>query len=427
MTVFASDLFNGTANQAIAAYRAAWLTIFGMTGGMSLSASGTRLRGNGGSAGFYLSDSPGPSPNYRVTGKFFITATTSGPQLGISGRVSADAATYYHARIVSGTGIQLVRFLNGTALTLATAPYTVAVNAEPVLALVMDGDQISVELNGAVVIPAVTDTAITEAGYIGVRALNNNSQLTLDEMSAETLDTGGGATTTTVSPAAAALMVTGYAPSVAQTANQAVSPAPAGLIVTGFAPMVTQTSGNAISPTPAALVVQGYAPLIEQTRTLEVSPAPAGLVVQGWAPTITQTGTQPLPEVTPVPSGGGGGGGSVREVRAFADELDRAHKPTKAEKKKRRQAIEAAVLELLPDEPAAERAAPVIAQAVARQLPTATWAPIRAMQPVALPPAVDDIVHARVAAWLEQQAHEAHQALLAELEDDFETELLLLG
>lgn len=424
MTVFASDLFNGTANDPIATYRPAWVTVFGMTGGMALSASGTRLRGLGGSAGFYLSDSPAPSPNYRVRGKFFITSTTSGPQLGISGRVSANAATYYHVRIASGVGIQLARYLNGTVTVLATYPYTVAVNAEPVLDLVMNGDQISVELNGAVVIPAVTDTAITEAGYIGVRALNNNSQLTLDEISAETLDAGGGATTTTVSPAAAALVVTGYAPSIAQTANQDVSPAPAGLIVTGFAPTVTQTSGNAISPTPAALVVQGYAPLIEQTRTLEVSPAPGGLVVQGWAPTITQTGTQPLPEVTPVPSGGGGGGGSIREVRAFAEELDRARKPTKAEKKRRRQAIETAVLELLPDVPAAEKAAPVIAQLVARTLPPATWAPVYGPRPVALPPAVVDDVHARVAEWLAEQEH---QALLAELEDDFEVELLLLG
>lgn len=424
MTLFASDPFNGTPNEAIATYRPAWKPVTGMTGGMALAASGTRLRGLGGSAGFYLSDSPAPSPNYRVRGKFFITSTTSGPQCGVSGRVSADAATYYHARIVSGGGIQLVRFLNGTALTLATAPYTVAVNAEPVLDLVMDVDQISVELNGTVVIPAVTDGTITAPGFIGVRMLNNNSQLTLDEISAETLDAGGGSATTTVSPAAAALVVAGYAPSIVQTANQAVSPAPAGLIVTGYAPTVTQTSGNAISPEPAALVVQGYAPTISQTQRVEVSPAPAGLVVQGWAPTITQTGTQPLPEVTPAPSGGGGGAGSVREVRAFAEELDRARKPSKTEKKRRRQAIEAAVLELLPDEPAAEKAAPVIAQMVARALPPATWAPVHGPRPVALPPAVVDDVQARVAEWLEQQAH---QALLAELEDDFETELLLLG
>jgi len=424
MTVFASDLFNGTANDPIATYRPAWVTVFGMTGSMTIASSGIRLRGQGGSAGFYLSDSPAPTPNYRVTGKFLITSLTNGPQFGVSGRVSSNSATYYHARIVSGTGIQLVRFLNGTALTLATAPYTVAVNAEPVLSLVMDGDQISVELNGAVVIPAVTDVSITESGYIGVRSLNNSTQLQLDEITASTLDAGGGSTTTTVSPGAAALVVTGYAPSIAQTANQALSPAPAGLVVTGYAPTVTQTSGNAISPTPAALVVQGYAPAITQTQRVEVSPAPAGLVVQGWAPTITQTGTQPLPEVTPAPSGGGGGGGNVREVRAFAEELDRARKPTRAEKKRRRQAIETAVLELLPDVPAAEKVAPVIAQLVARTLPPVTWAPVHGPRPVVLPPAVVDDVQARVAEWLAEQEH---QALLAEMEDDFEVELLLLG
>jgi hypothetical protein len=124
-----------------------------------------------------------------------------------------------------------------------------------------------------------------------------------------------------------------------------------------------------------------------------------------------------LPPAAP----GGGGAGSVREVRAFADELDRARKPTKGEKKRRKQAIEAAVLELLPDEPVAVQVAPVIAQIVARELPPATWAPVHGPRPVILPPAVVADVRARVAAWL------AEQQFLAELEDEFETELLLLG
>lgn len=423
MTVFASDQFNGTPGDPISTYRSAWIAITGMTGTAAITTSGTRVR-TGGTAGFMLSDSPAPSPNYRVTAKYYIASVTAGPSLGVCGRVSPSAQTYYHARIVSGAGVQLVRYLNGSATTLATAPYTVAVGAEPVVSLVMNGDQISVELNGAVVIAPVTDANITEAGYIGIRGINNTTQLSLDEITAETLDAGGGATTTTLSPAAAALVVTGYAPSIVQTANQDVSPAPAALIVTGYAPTVTQTSGNAISPAPAALVVQGYAPLIEQTRTLEVSPAPGGLVVQGWAPTITQTGQQPAPETMPTPGGGGGGGGSIREVRAFAEELDRARKPTRAEKKRRRQAIETAVLKLLPDVPAAEQAAPVIAQLVARTLPPATWAPVYGPRPVKLPPAVVDDVHARVAEWLAEQER---QALLAELEDDFEIELLLLG
>lgn len=123
----------------------------------------------------------------------------------------------------------------------------------------------------------------------------------------------------------------------------------------------------------------------------------------------------------PPAAGGGGGAGNVREVRAFADELDKVRKPTKGEKKRRKQAIEAAVLELLPDEPAAEVAAPYITQLVARNLPPATWAPVHGPRAITLPPAVVDDVRARVNEWL------AMQALVAELEDDFETELLLLG
>lgn len=311
-STFASDLFDGPPNTAISVYRAGWVAITGMTGTAALTASGTRLRTSG-TAGFLLSDSPAPSPNYRVIGKYFITSTTSGPQLGISGRVSPNAATYYHARIVSGTGIQLVRYLNGSALTLATVPYSVAVNAEPVLALVMDVNQISVELNGVVVIPPVTDDTITEAGYIGVRALDNQTQLTLDEISAETLDTGGGSTTTTVSPTAAALVVAGYGPSITQTASRAVSPATASLIVAGHAPTVLQSSAKTIAPAPAALVARGYAPAIVQTITRAISPAPGRLMVTGYAPSIGRTGTLAISPGT---------GGLV--VRGFAPAISQA-------------------------------------------------------------------------------------------------------
>lgn len=137
-----------------------------------------------------------------------------------------------------------------------------------------------------------------------------------------------------------------------------------------------------------------------------------------WATAGAPVVVQP-PAPTPAPVGGGGGAGSVRNVRAFADELDKASKPSRAQKKRRKQAIETAVLELLPDEPVAVRVAPIIAQVIARELP-ATWAPVRAMQPITLPPDVMDAVRERVNLWLLQQ-------MMAELEDEFDTELLLMG
>jgi len=421
LTIFLNETFTGTAGTRLEVYNENWVKMTSLVDSATIASGGERARSNG-TAGYYRADAPAPSADYSVSADIFVSSVAG--YGGPCGRVSPTAQTFYQVRYLANTGLQLVRYLNGGVTTLATFNYAAVAGETLKVRLEMIGSALKVYFNGgATPVISVTDTNITQPGYIGVRWQNAASgQIQIDNLIGSTPDEAGA--TTTVSPTAAALVVAGYAPSIAQTANQGVSPAPAALVVTGYAPTVTQTSSSAISPAPAALVVQGYAPIISQTQRLTVSPAPAGLVVQGWAPTITQTGTQPLPDVTPAPAGGGGGGGSVREVRAFAEELARAHKPTKAQKKQRRQAIEAAVLELLPDEPAAERAAPIIAQAVARQLPPATWAPVHGPRPIVLPPAVVDDVHARVAAWIAEQAH---QALLDELEDEFETELLLLG
>jgi hypothetical protein len=195
-----------------------------------------------------------------------------------------------------------------------------------------------------------------------------------------------------------------------------------------FAPITGAASSSERSDT---LIAAGEATFSPVTGTAAASEGPdtaasvgtvlsaiTGSMQASEAPDTLTAGTM---RPTPEGSGGGGGAGSVREVRDFAAQLDRARKPTKGEKKRRKLAIESAVLELLPDEPAAERVAPVLAQIVARELPPATWAPVYGPRPATLPPAVVADVRARVAEWL------AHQRLLAELEDEFETELLLLG
>lgn len=394
MTQFIADTFTGADGTGLSTYSASWAR---GTGGGLAALLGNRARQSGSTTAVYVyTGTAAPSPDYDVSATIYIGSTSGAPSVGVCGRmVSVDDFTFYQARITLGSGIVLARFVGNSATTLATVPYTAVLGAEPKLTLRMRGDQLSVLFDDVVVIGPITDTAITGAGYAGIRfASSSTTSVHLDNFTASTPDTGG-ATVTDASPGAAALVVTGYAPSIAQTANQAFSPGPAPLIVTGYAPTISQTSAQAISPAPAALVVRGF------------------------APTITQTGALPAPDTSPAPSGGGAG--SVRDVRAFAEQLDRASKPTKAQKKQRRQAIEAAVLELLPDEPAAERAAPVIAQIVARELPLATWAPVYGPRPVALPPPVVAEVHARVAEWL------AEQQRLAELEDEFEVELLLMG
>lgn len=95
--------------------------------------------------------------------------------------------------------------------------------------------------------------------------------------------------TTNIAPDAAALMLTGYAPSIAQTANQSILPGAASLTITGFAPAVAQTDNHAANPGAGALVITGYAPTItQQTASPNLTPGAAALAVVGYAPTITQ-------------------------------------------------------------------------------------------------------------------------------------------
>jgi hypothetical protein len=119
-------------------------------------------------------------------------------------------------------------------------------------------------------------------------------------------------TDTNVSPAAGALALTGYAPTVAQSANRSAAPGAGALAFTGYAPTVTRTVTTSVQPlagtltftgfaptvartananvTPGAgsLTLTGYAPAVVRSASLVVSPAPAVLVLAGYAPLITQ-------------------------------------------------------------------------------------------------------------------------------------------
>jgi hypothetical protein len=60
--------------------------------------------------------------------------------------------------------------------------------------------------------------------------------------------------------------MTGYAPSIAQTANQEALPGAGVLVITGYAPTVTQVSASPnLIPGAGSLTITGYAPSIVQS------------------------------------------------------------------------------------------------------------------------------------------------------------------
>jgi hypothetical protein len=95
-------------------------------------------------------------------------------------------------------------------------------------------------------------------------------------------------TDTNVSPAPGALALTGYAPTIAQSANRSVSPAVGALTLTGYAPTITRTANVSVTPGAGSLTLTGYAPTVTRTANQSVQPGAGGLTLTGYAPLITQ-------------------------------------------------------------------------------------------------------------------------------------------
>lgn len=340
-----------------------------------------------------------------ITGAF--AATEGADTLAASGSVTFPAITGALSRTegadtLSAAGTVAYPVLSGS-LAVTEAPDTAAASgtvAYPGIsgALASNESADTASAAGTVAYPAIAGTLASTEGSDTLAALGTVGNVISGSMAAtEASDTASG-TGTITNPVITGTLAATEGGDTASGSGTVAFPAIAGALAATEAPDVLSASGAVFS------AITGTLAATEQPDTLaasDVAPAP--------------------------PVSDGSGAGSWGEVRKYADLLDRADKPTKAQKKRRCQIIEAAVLELLPDEPAAERAAPIIAQLVARDQvrAMATWAPQRVLtpvtrQPVAMPAAVEEDMRARVQEWI------AHQEMLAALEDEFETELLLL-
>jgi len=100
---------------------------------------------------------------------------------------------------------------------------------------------------------------------------------------------GGG---TAVNPGAGSIALTGYAPTLAQTANVALVPGAGSLAITGYAPAVTQGGSQSVGPGVGSIAITGYAPTIAQPHA--VAPGVGSIALTGYAPTLAQTANQAL-------------------------------------------------------------------------------------------------------------------------------------
>lgn len=250
------------------------------------------------------------------------------------------------------------------------------------------------------------------AGYTGMSSLQPYSKqgyrVTSGALTGET---------TTYTGAVSTYRGLAVASFITAAAGQTISPSPASIAITGNAPLVAHAAN--LSPSGASVTITGYAPVVSQ-QPATITPGTASITLSAFVPTVSQ-GSQAAH-----PAGDGGGAGNVREVRRFADLLDKAHKLTRSQKKKRRAEIVEQVREALPPLPEAEQIAPAIARIVYEQeaKARAMYAdrPIEALAPVVVP--FD--AHAAIAALVDQWM--ADEAMRREIEEENEVdEFLLLG
>lgn len=99
---------------------------------------------------------------------------------------------------------------------------------------------------------------------------------------------------TNLTPGQDAIALTGFAPTLAQTANQSLVPGADAIAMAGLAPTLAQTAHQSLTPGADTVAITGFAPTLTQTAGTTLTPGQAALTVTGQAPTLAQTAHQSL-------------------------------------------------------------------------------------------------------------------------------------
>lgn len=223
--------------------------------------------------------------------------------------------------------------------------------------------------------------------------------------------------------ATASVSVTGSA----SWTEDADAAALSGSVVAGASATIAWTEASDTAALSGSATVTGSASWTEAPDTTAITAAVA-VPVTG-AVSWTEEDTTSISGVSAAagqPMIGGGASGNIREVRRFAQLLADARRPTKAQKKRRKQEIQREVLELLPDLPQAEEVAPIIAQKVYAQEARIADITRRAMPSQVLQPVVVPFdAQSEIARMVEEWAR--NEAIRRELEDEEDIEFLLMA
>lgn len=170
--IFLQDSFTDADGTNITAHTgetgATWSAITGYSPATPSKIQNNRLWTASNQGGYRASGTP-PSPDYYVEVPITFLSTVSADGLGVAGRISGSANTMYFGRYgVTAGGWQLFKVVAGTTTQMGSTATAAAPTGTRTLRLVMNGTAISLRVDGVEVL-AVTDSAITAAGFAGFR------------------------------------------------------------------------------------------------------------------------------------------------------------------------------------------------------------------------------------------------------------------
>ncbi len=241
-TPFILDAFDGPDNQFLESYSANWVRSTSQAG-RAMLLGGRVYQSNTDTTVYCRDDVQPPTADYDVSASLYFATGSGSPSVGVCGRMAGPgsaALTFYQARIVNnGSGIVLARFINGATVTLSSVAYSAPAGAEPKLTLRMKGDQLTVLLDGVVVVGPITDSNITAAGYAGFRmASASANQIRVDNFAVEPIEE-------TVDAIAATLSATLEAAAISSAAETGVGVALSRVLTPATLASVAALSSNA--------------------------------------------------------------------------------------------------------------------------------------------------------------------------------------
>lgn len=257
-TPFFLDAFDGPDNQFLESYSANWVKSTSQAG-RAMLLGGRVYQSTADNAVYCRGDVQPPTADYDVSASLYFASGSGTPSVGVCGRMAGPggaAMTFYQARIVNNSsGIVLARFINGATVTLSSVAYSAPAFAEPKLTLRMKGSQLSVLLDGVVVIGPITDSNITDAGYAGIRmASAAANQIRIDNFAVEPIEESAAAIVATLSATLDPAAI-GSAAQVGVAAALSKALAPATL---ASAAALALTAGLAKTLAPAVLAASVY-------------------------------------------------------------------------------------------------------------------------------------------------------------------------